>query len=101
MRHEGLVLAAACLALAGCATADLDELAASPNYPLGYNDGCQTGTASRQSFSDKSVRDEYLFDNDKGYRFGWRQGFQACGAPTETENVRRGRVNGDHTDGWK
>ncbi|MBY0422513.1 MAG: hypothetical protein K2Q06_09425, partial [Parvularculaceae bacterium] len=61
------------------ATESTDLLASEPNYGRGYSDGCQTASERGKSFSTKTVRDDALFDSDKGYRAGWRYGYQNCG----------------------
>lgn len=80
-RIRFLVLAAGCGALiAGCAN-NAAKYAEEPYYPAGYNDGCSSAKdAGRRQFTERMTRDEELFKNDAGYRYGWRQGFNACGA---------------------
>lgn len=79
--------------LSACATEDSAKLAEEPNYGLGYSDGCQTATERDKSFSTKTVRDEALFDSDKGYKAGWRQGYLSCGKRS-SQSPDGGRVLG-------
>jgi hypothetical protein len=79
------ILFSALVALAGCATADL-ELAEEPGYAKGYGDGCSTAQEEDKSFSTKRYRDEESFDSDRGYRAGWRQGYQQCKRPLGEPN---------------
>lgn len=67
--------------LASCTTVQGEGVLLSdePSYQAGYGDGCATSIEEDKSFSRKKVRDAYLFDNDRAYRAGWRQGFLSCG----------------------
>ncbi len=81
------------LGVAGCATsAETRLLAEEPNFTRGFADGCITGRETDKSFSTKRERDAYLFDNDKAYRAGWRQGFLECGDPEERRDRDYGGV---------
>ncbi len=74
----GAALAVSCAA-AGCTTVDDGQLLSDePSFQAGYGDGCATGIEEDKSFSREKTRDTYLFDNDKAYRAGWRQGYLAC-----------------------
>ncbi|GAB4527303.1 MAG: hypothetical protein Kow00133_16190 [Amphiplicatus sp.] len=64
---------------AGCASDEALRLSEEPTYQAGYGDGCLTSTEEDKSFSTKRARDDYLFDNDRAYRAGWRQGYLQCG----------------------
>jgi hypothetical protein len=64
--------------LSACAGYDPDALQESGWYLQGYNDGCATAGEADKSFSNKQVKDQALFDSDKGYRAGWRQGLLQC-----------------------
>ena len=73
------VLLIAALGVAGCASTEESLLLQeSPNFQIGYNDGCSTASEAEKSFSTKQTRDTYLFDNDKAYQAGWRQGYLGC-----------------------
>lgn len=77
---------AAGLAAASCASTDTDMLAEEPGYQAGYGDGCTTATEEDKSFSRKRARDDYMFDNDRAYRAGWRQGYLQCGSQNISRN---------------
>ena len=89
-------LAAAALLLCACTT-DAEQLAGEPNYGRGYGDGCQTAAERNKSFSTKVFRDDALFDSDKGYRAGWRYGYQNCGI-RNSRTPDGGRVLGEEGD---
>ncbi len=92
------VFAASAIFLAGCATsADLEALRASPGFAAGYGDGCSTATEEDKSFSTKRTRDAYAFDNDEGYRAGWRQGYLECSNQTP-EAKDGGRILGESNE---
>ncbi|WDI32243.1 hypothetical protein PUV54_03425 [Hyphococcus flavus] len=93
-----LLLAASVLAISGCAsTADYQALQASPGFAAGYGDGCSTATEEDKSFSIKRTRDAYAFDNDEGYRAGWRQGYLECAHQTP-EAKDGGRILGERNE---
>ena len=79
--HRPLSCAAlgAFILAAGCASADVQELQEEPGYQAGYVDGCDTASEREKSFSTKSSRDAYAFENDPAYRAGWRRGYVECG----------------------
>lgn len=82
----GLVLLAACATDSG--------LSEEPSYVAGYGDGCATAHEQDKSFSTKRVRDVELFESDRAYRAGWRQGWQQCQRPFRKADDG-GRVLGD------
>lgn len=64
---------------ASCATSPESQLLReSPAFQVGYGDGCVTASEEDKSFSTKSKRDAYSFENDEAYRAGWRQGYLEC-----------------------
>ncbi len=69
-------LAGALLTLGACATES--GLSEEPGFLAGYGDGCATAHEEDKSFSTKRVRDADLFETDRAYRAGWRQGWQQC-----------------------
>ncbi|MGV6801210.1 MAG: hypothetical protein ACWA5L_04745 [bacterium] len=72
------------IALSACAN-NAAKYADEPYYPAGFNDGCESAQAvSLSQFTQDITRDEDLFNNDNGYRYGWRQGYNSCG----TTNLR-------------
>ena len=95
--RRGLLRAALALGaatLAGCATGDeLYQLQEDPAYAGGYADGCTTAGEEIKSFSSKKVRDAYQFENSRGYRAGWRQGYLQCKQQHDPSDG--GRVLGD------
>lgn len=74
------------LAASACASDDALKLADQPGFPAGYGDGCATATEQDKSFSTKRVRDDYMFDNDRAYAAGWRQGYLQCGGRDTSRN---------------
>jgi hypothetical protein len=97
MKHLGLgvIGGLSLLALAGCASPMDPELRQSPNYSLGYNDGCQTGNGRITGFKSTVQRNEDLYEDDRAYEGGWREGYSACGG----ENYRDSDVFGGE-DKW-
>jgi len=83
--------------IGGCASDEALNLAEQPSYQAGYGDGCVTATEEDKSFSTKRQRDEYLFDNDKAYRAGWRQGYLQCGGRASAPNDG-GRILGQENE---
>lgn len=75
------------LSLAACASSEeARRLAEEPGYPQGFGDGCTTAQEEDKSFSKRRSRDEYLFENDKAYRAGWRQGYLECTSQERQDN---------------
>ncbi|MEM9705056.1 MAG: hypothetical protein AAF850_03155 [Pseudomonadota bacterium] len=78
-------------AVVSCASTTGDDglpLAEAPSFQAGYGDGCSTAISDDKSFSQDRSRDDYLFENDRPYRAGWRQGYASCAdrgldAPTD------------------
>ncbi|MFQ5564648.1 MAG: hypothetical protein ACE5FO_13890 [Parvularculaceae bacterium] len=96
--HARFFAAAAIVSAAGCATdADVRSLREEPSFQVGYGDGCSTALEEGKSFSTKRLRDEYLFDNDRAYRSGWRQGYLECGDKIP-EQTTGGRILGEGDD---
>ncbi len=63
--------------LAGCGTDP--EVAKSPQYRLGYGDGCSTANSRVRGGHNKVYRNDELYKKDKIYQTGWRDGYVACG----------------------
>lgn len=72
------------LALAGCVGTN-SELRNEPNYGLGYNDGCGTANGRVSGFDSTIKRNENLYDSDRGYRAGWKDGYSSCGGTTNRD----------------
>ena len=73
---------------------NLQALREAPGFQSGYGDGCITAGETEKSFSTKQVRDDYAFDNDDSYRYGWRQGYLDC-ANRVPEADTGGRILGE------
>lgn len=81
--------------LSACATDS--GLSDEPNYVAGYGDGCATAHEQEKSFSTKRYRDATLFEEDRAYRAGWRQGWQQCQSPYRPADDG-GRILGNEDD---
>ncbi len=89
---------AAAAALVGCAaTPEVLALRELPSFHVGYGDGCTTANEEDKSFSTKTERDAYAFDNDRAYRAGWRQGYLECSNRTP-DAVDGGRILGERNE---
>lgn len=89
---------AVAVAATGCASyADMEALRETPGFAAGYGDGCTTATEEDKSFSTKRARDAYAFENDEGYRAGWRQGYLECSTQTP-EAKDGGRILGERNE---
>lgn len=85
------------IAIAGCASGDALALAEEPTFQAGYGDGCVTASEDDKSFSTTRVRDDYLFDADRAYRAGWRQGYIQCGGNASASSDG-GRILGQQNE---
>lgn len=97
-----LFSAATALMTAGCALTPATgpgglPLTESPSYHVGYGDGCSTSNEEDKSFSTKSTRDAYAFDNDDAYRAGWRQGYLECDNRVP-DAIDGGRILGERNE---
>ncbi len=90
-----LICAAGAALLAACATSS--GLSDEPGYTAGFGDGCATAHELDKSFSTKRVKDDDLFENDRAYRSGWRQGYQECQTPYRRVDDG-GRILGDEPE---
>lgn len=77
--------------------ADITALREMPSFQVGYGDGCATSNEEDKSFSTKSERDAYAFDNDEAYRAGWRQGYLECNNRTP-DAIDGGRILGERNE---
>jgi hypothetical protein len=93
------ILSAGLLAvgLSACANTTDPALLESPNYSMGYTDGCATGNQRVHGFSDTVTRNEQMFDDDEAYRVGWRDGYGSCGG-SQVDTDRRNRGDYLSTD---
>ncbi len=84
--------------LVGCTTnADTLALRELPSFHVGFGDGCTTANEEDKSFSTKSSRDAYSFENDEAYRAGWRQGYLECSNRTP-DAIDGGRILGERNE---
>ena len=98
MRVNFFLAAVAMTALCGCvSSAKTQELRESPGFAAGYGDGCVTANEADKSFSTKEVSDASAFENDEGYRYGWRQGFLEC-SPQGPQPKTGGRILGERNE---
>jgi hypothetical protein len=93
-------LALGASALGGCETARDPETLNSPYYAQGYSDGCQTGHSRVAGFSDTITKDRVLSESEPAYETGWRDGYNACGGDTATDETNRDifETDSDHWD---
>ncbi len=84
-------------AAAGCVNSDLAALREQPSFHVGFADGCTTSNEEDKSFSTKSARDKYAFENDEAYRAGWRQGWLECNERTP-DAIDGGRILGERNE---
>ncbi len=87
----------AALSIAGCAGADA-ELRSEPNYGLGYNDGCNTANRRISGSQSTIRRNEHLYESDRAYSAGWKDGYNFCGDTTNRDRNILGR--GDRWFDW-
>lgn len=74
-------LGALCLlaALTGCESASDRALRNSPDFKVGYSEGCASaGTQGANPRDTAPTRDEDAFRTNQAYRAGWGTGFNAC-----------------------
>ncbi len=64
--------------LAACTTPTDDR---SPNYQLGFGDGCTTASTETAGAPREPRRNRALFEHDPDYRAGWISGRAQCLAP--------------------
>ena len=77
--------AALCL-LAACTTPAEDR---SPNYQLGFGDGCATASMETSGAPREPRRNRALYELDRDYRAGWLSGHAQCQAPGPASVIRR------------
>ncbi len=68
-------------ALSGCTFFGPQEPLDEGSYQAGYGDGCSTGSARQNAYSDYLNRDETRYGDDRSYRAGWNSGFRSCRGP--------------------
>ena len=76
------------LALSGCESAQERALKKSPDFKIGYADGCASAGTQGVNFRDTSLsRDEEAYRSNKAYHTGWGTGFNACRAYQPSNNM--------------
>jgi hypothetical protein len=64
--------------LTGCGTSTDNR---SPNYELGFSDGCTTASTETAGAPREPRRNRTLYAMDRDYRAGWLSGHAQCRAP--------------------
>ena len=64
--------------LGACTTSTDDR---SPNYQLGFGDGCTTASTETAGAPRDPRRNRALYELDREYRAGWLSGHAQCRAP--------------------
>jgi hypothetical protein len=54
------------------------KLRQSPNFQMGYSDGCAAATQQGADLRNRIVQDPTLYKTDPAYRAGWSNGFESC-----------------------
>ncbi len=72
-------LAAAFAVLLGACTRSTDDR--SPNYQLGFGDGCTTASTETAGAPREPRRNRALYEYERDYRTGWLSGRAQCLAP--------------------
>ena len=83
--NTALKALAVCTALALTACAHHHRLHNTPNFRMGYADGCAAASGPGTSYRAGPNRDEALYAKDGDYRAGWNIGYSSCrsrGEPT-------------------
>jgi hypothetical protein len=77
---------AALFLLAACIPPAEDR---SPNYQLGFGDGCATASMETSGAPREPRRNRALYELDRDYRAGWLSGHAQCQAPGPASVIRR------------
>jgi hypothetical protein len=72
------LVAAFAVGLSGCTTSTDDR---SPNYQLGFGDGCVTASTETAGAPREPRRNRALYQLSRDYRSGWLSGHAQCLAP--------------------
>lgn len=76
------------LGLPGCSSAARRAQRTSPDYRVGYDDGCASATTQGANRTkDSTVRDDEAYRSNPAYRTGWGTGFNACRIYQPTPNM--------------
>ncbi|HYS46702.1 MAG TPA: hypothetical protein VEM35_09695, partial [Rhizomicrobium sp.] len=78
-----IILVLLLLPLAACglfANKEIRTLRKSPDYRLGYQDGCNSawGPNADKRRDDAIVRDDQQYQKNRAYHVGWDRGLNAC-----------------------
>lgn len=96
-----LVIGISAILLSACSDGDA-RLRSSPNFQMGYEDGCAAATQQGADLRNRIVQDPTLYKTDESYRTGWSNGFSSCrttNTPPGTEpgaNPLGGPLPGTH-----
>jgi hypothetical protein len=67
------------LVLPGCESAAQRAQRSSPDYRIGYDEGCASaGAQGANTRQDSTTRDEDAYRSNPAYHAGWGAGFNAC-----------------------
>jgi hypothetical protein len=69
------------LALSACNAMTTSTEDRSPNYQLGFGDGCTTASTETTGAPREAQRNRALYEFDAQYRSGWISGHAQCKAP--------------------
>ena len=92
MKKLFLTIAMICLALTGCATANMrNPVANMPAvYQQGYFSGCDSGYVAAGHPYYRFSKDPFKYSSDNLYKQGWDDGFAVCkGSYDQTMNMLR------------
>ena len=64
--------------MSACTTPTEDR---SPNYQLGFGDGCATASTETAGAPRLPRRNRALYEHDRDYRTGWLSGHAQCRTP--------------------
>jgi len=70
--------AAMAMVLSACMTPTDNR---SPNYQLGFSDGCTTASTETAGVPREPRRNKALYERERDYRAGWISGHAQCQAP--------------------
>ena len=73
-------LGLAAMMMSGCASTSesMVKNGYGPVYSQGYGDGCKSGKNAAGSLFDKFTKNINLFQRDKKYAMGWKDGYSTC-----------------------
>lgn len=80
-------------ALAACGTPLPNPLMGSghtPDYVVGWNDGCSSGQNSQNPVVGSHTKDQKQYDTNKQYAEGWSSGFAKCSYAQQQKDASGG-----------